>query len=98
MKTRRCALTEYHARAVAAIGRPADLIGFHGQTILHQPDQPCQGRTWQIGDATWTGLADRGSGGVGFSLGHVAAGGEGAPLAPAYHAALASALPRPWRC
>src|ERR1700733_12798015 len=28
-------LTEYHVRAVAALGRQADLIGFHGQTILH---------------------------------------------------------------
>src|ERR1700761_615022 len=41
-------LTEYHVRAVAALGREADLIGFHGQTILHQPDRR---RTWQIGDA-----------------------------------------------
>src|ERR1700735_4702231 len=28
-------LTEYHVRAVAALAREADLIGFHGQTILH---------------------------------------------------------------
>ena len=28
-------LTEYHARAVAALRQPADFIGFHGQTILH---------------------------------------------------------------
>src|SRR5271154_5624507 len=37
VKTVAARLTEYHVRAVAAIGRPADLIGFHGQTILHQP-------------------------------------------------------------
>src|SRR5437764_10197287 len=41
-------LTERHAAAVAALGEPADLIGFHGQTILHDP---ARRRTWQIGDA-----------------------------------------------
>ncbi len=72
-------LTDYHARAVKAIGREADLIGFHGQTILHQPDRR---RTWQIGDAAL--LAQR----TGLPVAHdfrtadVAAGGQGAPLAP----------------
>ena len=85
-------LTEYHVRAVAALGRDADVIGFHGQTILHRPDQR---RTWQVGDAQ--ALADR----TGVPVAHdfrsadVAAGGEGAPLAPVYHAALAQALPKP---
>src|SRR6185312_14451971 len=41
-------LTECHVRAVKALERPADLIGFHGQTILHQPERR---RTWQVGDA-----------------------------------------------
>lgn len=85
-------LTEYHVRAVAALGREADLIGFHGQTILHQPDQ---GRTWQVGDAAelaWrTGLPVAHD----FRSADVAAGGEGAPLAPIYHAALARDLPKP---
>ncbi len=48
LKSAEARLTEYHVRAVAALERPADLIGFHGQTILHQPDRR---RTWQIGDA-----------------------------------------------
>jgi anhydro-N-acetylmuramic acid kinase len=85
-------LTEYHVRAVAAVGREADLIGFHGQTILHQPDRR---RTWQVGDArelAWrTGLPVAHD----FRSADVAAGGEGAPLAPAYHAALARDLPKP---
>ena len=33
-------LTERHAEAVEAIGLPADLVGFHGQTILHRPAAP----------------------------------------------------------
>ena len=41
-------LTQHHADAVHALNTPADMIGFHGQTILHRPQQR---RTWQIGDA-----------------------------------------------
>lgn len=85
-------LTEYHVRAVKALERPADLIGFHGQTILHQPDRQ---RTWQVGDAAFlareTGIAVA----YDFRSSDVAAGGEGAPLAPILHAALARGLERP---
>ena len=79
------ALTEIHAKAVAALGTRADLIGFHGQTILHRPRQ---GRTWQIGDAAL--LADLTGCPVihDFRSADVAAGGEGAPLAPLFHAAM----------
>jgi anhydro-N-acetylmuramic acid kinase len=85
-------LTDTHVRAVRALGRPADLIGFHGQTILHRPDRH---RTWQLGDAV--ALAQR----LGIRVVHdfrsadVAAGGQGAPLAPIYHAALCAGLARP---
>jgi anhydro-N-acetylmuramic acid kinase len=85
-------LTGYHIQAVEALGRPADLIGFHGQTILHQPHRR---RTWQIGDAA--ALARR----LGVPVAHdfrsadVAAGGQGAPFVPVYHAALAADLPKP---
>jgi anhydro-N-acetylmuramic acid kinase len=92
LKTAEARLTEYHVRAVAALGRQADLIGFHGQTILHQPDNR---RTWQIGDAQE--LAWRAGVRVAwdFRSADVAAGGEGAPLAPVYHAALSASLEKP---
>jgi anhydro-N-acetylmuramic acid kinase len=85
-------LTDYHVRAVEALGRPADLIGFHGQTILHQPDRR---RTWQIGDAG--GLARRLGVPVAYDFrsADVAAGGQGAPLVPVYHGALAADLAKP---
>jgi anhydro-N-acetylmuramic acid kinase len=85
-------LTDAHIRAVRALERPADLIGFHGQTILHQPDR---GRTWQIGDAARLARETGVPVAYDFRSADVAAGGEGAPLAPAYHAALARDLPRP---
>jgi len=92
LKSAEARLTEYHVRAVTALGREADLIGFHGQTILHQPDQH---RTWQIGDAAelaWrTGVPVA----YDFRSADIAAGGQGAPLAPVYHAALAAELPKP---
>jgi anhydro-N-acetylmuramic acid kinase len=92
LKSAEARLTEYHIRAVAALGRQADLIGFHGQTILHQPDLR---RTWQIGNAAE--LAWRTGVPVAFDFrsADVAAGGQGAPLAPIYHAALARDAAKP---
>jgi anhydro-N-acetylmuramic acid kinase len=91
------ALTRSHAAAIDEFRRrhPAvgvDLVGFHGHTILHRPDEH---RTWQIGDgamlARLTGVDVVGD----FRSADVAAGGEGAPLAPLYHAALAADRPKP---
>ena len=69
-----------------------DLIGMHGQTVLHERPQPDRlGRTMQLGDA---GLLARKSGvpvAHDFRTADVAAGGEGAPLAPIYHLARAVA-------
>ena len=90
-------LTRLHAMAVARFrGRHSrkrfELIGFHGHTILHAP---AERRTWQIGDGALLARLS-GSDVVGdFRSADVAAGGEGAPLAPLYHAALAAKLPKP---
>ncbi len=69
-----------------------DLLGMHGQTVLHErPRGAVRGRTVQLGDAEW--LAERTGAPVAFDFraADVAAGGEGAPLAPIYHQALARA-------
>ena len=59
-----------------------DLIGFHGQTIYHNPKI---GRTVQLGD----GMALARQTGIDviydFRRADIEAGGEGAPLAPVYH-------------
>jgi anhydro-N-acetylmuramic acid kinase len=69
-----------------------DVVGFHGQTITHRPEQRF---TWQIGD----GAALAHAAGVkvvsGLRIADVKAGGQGAPLVPIYHAALAHDLPKP---
>lgn len=88
-------VTTLHARAVEQFlldhhldRRSIDVIGFHGQTVLHRPERRL---TVQIGDgaelARLCGLdvvAD-------FRAADVAAGGQGAPLVPAFHRALANA-------
>jgi anhydro-N-acetylmuramic acid kinase len=89
-------VTEAHADAVARLvaehGVAAAVIGFHGHTILHRP---AERRTWQIGDGAL--LARRTGIDVvcDFRSADVAAGGEGAPLVPLFHAALAAGLAKP---
>jgi anhydro-N-acetylmuramic acid kinase len=74
-----------HGLARSAI----DVIGFHGQTVLHRPERRL---TVQIGDgpalAAMLGIP------VVFDLraADVAAGGQGAPLVPVYHRALVRTL------
>ncbi|HZD90758.1 MAG TPA: anhydro-N-acetylmuramic acid kinase [Pseudolabrys sp.] len=69
-----------------------DVVGFHGQTVLHRPERRL---TVQIGDGQalarrlfMTVVHD-------FRAADVAAGGQGAPLVPVYHQALARTLDRP---
>ena len=66
-----------------------DLVGVHGQTVLHEaptPDAP--GRTVQLIDAVSVAEGLSVPVAYDFRSADVAAGGQGAPLAPVYHAAL----------
>ena len=89
-------LTRWHADAVELFLQENDLnhsnidvIGFHGQTVIHRPEIRL---TVQLGDGA--ALAQR----TGCTVVHdmraadVAAGGQGAPLVPVYHRALAAGL------
>jgi anhydro-N-acetylmuramic acid kinase len=92
-------LTGLHAIAVhrllAATGTDrADvaMIGFHGHTVAHRPDRRW---TWQIGDGALLQAATRIPVVYDFRSADVAAGGQGAPLAPGYHRARSTDLGRP---
>lgn len=90
-------LTCWHSAAVQEFlaknrlsSRDIDVAGFHGQTVLHRPEQRL---TVQLGDGVALAKA------LGIQVVYdmraadVAAGGQGAPLVPAYHRALAKASP-----
>ena len=94
-------VTLRHAEAVEAFlaaeriaAEDIDLVGFHGQTVFHDP---ARALTVQIGDGA--ALAERLAIPVvwDFRADDMAAGGQGAPLAPVFHRALAetASLPRP---
>ena len=85
-------VTLQHAAAVRALGVQADMIGFHGQTILHRPQEK---RTWQIGNAALLAAELHVPVAWDFRSADVAAGGQGAPLVPVFHAALAAGLEKP---
>src|SRR5260370_766125 len=87
------AVTVAHAEAVAAftaqnrISREdVDIVGFHGQTVLHRPAQKM---TVQIGDAVALAKAIHIPVMHDFRAADVAAGGQGAPLVPLHHLARA---------
>jgi anhydro-N-acetylmuramic acid kinase len=93
-------IAEDHANAVLQLIDSSNLspilIGFHGQTIYHNPTgddgHPLGRTTIQLGDATL--LAAK----TGLPVVHdvrradLAAGGQGAPLAPVFHAAMLARL------
>lgn len=92
-------VTQAHAEAVASFlrehglsARDIDVVGFHGQTVLHRPEQRL---TVQIGDGE--ALAR----GIGIPVVYdlraddVAAGGQGAPLVPVFHRALVHSVDLP---
>lgn len=75
-----------HIAALKALDAPFDLIGFHGQTLAHDPDQ---GRTHQLGDGAVLARAFACPVVWDFRSNDMRMGGQGAPLAPFYHFALA---------
>jgi anhydro-N-acetylmuramic acid kinase len=82
-----------HWRSSAGSDQPTlDVIGLHGQTITHRPERRF---TWQIGDGVALARATGVKVVSDLRVADVKAGGQGAPLVPVYHAALAHHLPRP---
>ena len=67
-----------------------DVIGFHGQTVIHRPEIRL---TVQLGDGS--ALAKRLGVPVVYDIraADVATGGQGAPFVPVYHRALAASVP-----
>ena len=92
------AVTMAHAEAVAAFvaqhrmtPEDIDIVGFHGQTVLHRPEKRL---TVQIGDAAALAKTIHIPVMHDFRGADVAAGGQGAPFVPVYHRALAQSLER----
>ena len=69
-----------------------DVIGLHGQTIVHEP---AINKTIQLGDAQKISSAFNIDVVADFRINDIQNGGEGAPLAPVFHRALAKELPHP---
>jgi anhydro-N-acetylmuramic acid kinase len=89
-------VTQAHAEAVEQfldanrIARESvDVVGFHGQTVLHRPEQRL---TVQIGDGASLAKALKVAVVYDLRAADVAAGGQGAPLVPVYHRALVRSL------
>ena len=89
-------ITDWHASAVQSFCQETgvtcsaiDIIGFHGQTVIHRPEIAL---TVQLGDGA--DLARRTGRPVVYDMraADMAAGGQGAPLVPVYHRALAAQL------
>jgi anhydro-N-acetylmuramic acid kinase len=93
------AVTDAHVAAIEAFleefaidRRSVALVGLHGQTVLHRPRQRF---TRQLGDGARAAAALGIDVVNDFRAADLAAGGEGAPLAPLYHAAICAGLERP---
>ncbi len=89
-------VTSAHAEAVAAFTAQnrlrfddIDIVGFHGQTVLHRPEKKL---TVQIGDGPALARTLHIPVMYDFRAADVDAGGQGAPFVPVYHRALAQSL------
>jgi len=88
-------IADYSVSAIQQVLQQAGLtatdvqaVGSHGHTLRHHSGQKGDGFSWQIGDPSWIAehsgiccIAD-------FRRRDIAAGGEGAPLLPAFHQAV----------
>jgi anhydro-N-acetylmuramic acid kinase len=92
-------VTQAHGDAIAQFladggiaANKVDVIGLHGQTVIHLPERHF---TRQLGSGE--AIAKRFGVTTVYRFRHadVAAGGQGAPLVPLYHKALASELDQP---
>ncbi|AXK80400.1 anhydro-N-acetylmuramic acid kinase [Pseudolabrys taiwanensis] len=87
-------VTAAHAEAVETFLRDnsiadVDIVGFHGQTVIHRPELRL---TVQIGDGPALARRLKLPVAYDFRAADVAAGGQGAPLVPIFHQALARGL------
>ena len=92
-------MTLFHAEVVGELLEHAglrpedvDVIGFHGQTLFHNP---AEHQTVQIGDGDLLAAETRIPVVNRFRYADMANGGQGGPLIPSYHAALARDMEKP---
>ncbi len=85
-------VTDIHIEAVKKSGFEAELVGFHGQTITHHPEE---GFTWQLGDGERMAKALGIDTVNDFRSADMKAGGQGAPLVPLYHQAIMAQHDKP---
>jgi len=81
-----------HVKAVESLGmNDVDIIGYHGQTVFHHPAiGKSKGQTLQLGNGQTLARKFGVPCVYDFRTADVEAGGQGAPLAPIYHKALAA--------
>ena len=80
---------QFHAAIAAELisrtGVHPHAIGYHGQTIHHQPDAACP-NSWQLGDPNLIVAATGVTTICDWRRRDIALGGQGAPLTPVFHA------------
>ena len=89
-------ITKFHAKSISSFiknyninSNEIDIIGFHGQTIFHSPNQKW---TWQMGDGKYLSSLVRIPVISNFRYRDICLGGQGAPLIGIWHKALLNNL------